>query len=205
MKVLFQSAVPLQWFSAVGKSVVFVAAMTLVFGVIYPAAVTGVSLLFPELRAGSIIEANGRPSASELIGQDYWATDLFAGRPSATVPPYDAAQGRATNLAPGNPQFKKRLKEAIAAWQARTGQKTLPPPDLITMSASGLDPHVSVAGALWQAPFVARKTGLTEAELKALIDEVSEVGLFSGRRFVNVVKLNHRVAALRRLPPENAP
>lgn len=202
MKVLFQSAVPLKWLSAVGKSFVFVAAMTLVFGVLYPAAVTGVSLLFPCLRAGSVIEVNGEPSASVLIGQDYWATDLFAGRPSAAEPPYDAAQGRATNLAPGNPQFKQRLKEAIAAWQKRTGEATLPPPDLITMSASGLDPHISIAAALWQAPFVARKTGLSEEELKTLIDEASEVGLFSGRRFVNVVKLNHRVAALRRLPPE---
>ncbi len=205
MKVIFQSAVPLKWFFAAGKSLVFVAAMTLVFGVVYPAAVTGVSLLFPSQRAGSLVEVNGRPVASRLIGEDYWPTDLFAGRPSATEPPYDAASSRATNLAPGNPRFKARVQEAIAAWQARTGQKTLPPPDLVTTSASGLDPHISEAAALWQAPFVARSTGLTEAELRTIIEETSEVGLFSGRRFVNVVKLNQRVAAERRRPPEKKP
>ena len=203
MKVLFQSTVPLKWLSAITKSFIFVAAMTMLFGVLYPATVTGVSLLFPSLRSGSLVAKDGRITASELIGQDWWALDLFAGRLSATEPPYNAAASRATNLAPGDPRFKARLREAIAAWQARTGEKTLPPPDLITMSASGLDPHISEAAALWQAPFVARSTGLSEAELRAIIDETVEVGLFSGRRFVNVVKLNYRVAALRRKPAEN--
>ena len=188
MKVLFQTKVPLQWVPALLKSLVFVAVMTAVFGVLYPAAVTGVALLFPA----------AREVGSRLIGQDFWRTDLFAGRPSANAVPYDARESRATNLAPGNPRFKARVKEAVAAWQQRTGLTTLPPADLVTASASGLDPHISEAGALWQVPFVARNTGLTEDEVKAVIEEEAEVGLFSGERFLNVLRLNERMTALRR-------
>ena len=90
------------------------------------------------------------------------------------------------------------MKAAVAAWQQRTGLTTLPPADLVTASASGLDPHISEAGALWQVPFVARNTGLTEDEVKAVIEEEAVVGLFSGKRFLNVLRLNERMTALRR-------
>lgn len=172
--------------------------MTAVFGVLYPAAVTGVALLFPAAREGTLVQFEGRVVGSRLIGQDFWRTDLFAGRPSANAVPYDARESRATNLAPGNPRFKARVKAAVAAWQQRTGLTTLPPADLVTASASGLDPHISEAGALWQVPFVARNTGLTEDEVKAVIEEEAEVGLFSGERFLNVLRLNERMTALRR-------
>lgn len=198
MKVLFQTKVPLQWVPALLKSLVFVAVMTAVFGVLYPAAVTGVALLFPAAREGNLVQFEGRVVGSRLIGQDFWRTDLFAGRPSANAVPYDARESRATNLAPGNPRFKTRVKAAVAAWQQRTGLTTLPPADLVTASASGLDPHISEAGALWQVPFVARNTGLTEDEVKAVIEEEAEVGLFSGKRFLNVLRLNERMTALRR-------
>ena len=83
MKVLFQTKVPLQWVPALLKSLVFVAVMTAVFGVLYPAAVTGVALLFPAAREGNLVQFEGRVVGSRLIGQDFWRTDLFAGRPSA--------------------------------------------------------------------------------------------------------------------------
>ena len=200
MKILFQSATPLPWLKALVKSLVFVAVMTLVFGVIYPAAVTGIALFFPHAREGSLVTVEGEVRGSRLIGQDFWPTDLFAGRPSANTVPYDARESRATNWAPDNPRFKARVQAAVAAWQQRTGEKTLPPADLVTASASGLDPHVSEAAALWQVPFVARNTGLTEKELTDLIHETAEVGLFSDARFVNVLTLNLRVTALRRRP-----
>ena len=200
MKVLFQNVVPLKWGAALLRSFLFVGVMTLVFGVVYPAAVTGVSLIFSGARSGSVIEVDGKSVASALIGQDFQTTDLFAGRRSAAATPYDATVSCASNLAPANPRFKKEVAESIAAWQKRTGESSLPPADLVTSSGSGLDPHISEAAALWQVSYVARNTGLTVQELKNLIAQESDVGLFSGRRFVNVVRLNYRVAALRRIP-----
>lgn len=194
MKVLFQSVVPLHWGEAIGKSLVFVLVTALVFGGAYPALVTGFSLLFPEARQGSLLVGK-QIEGSRLIGQDYWAGPYFVGRPSETKPACNAASSGASNLAPGNPRFKARVSERIAALQARTGQKTLPPLDLVTASASGLDPHVSEAAALWQVPGVARAAGVSETLLKERIEALAETDLFSRRRYVNVVLLNQWVAS----------
>ena len=121
MKVLFQTKVPLQWVPALLKSLVFVAVMTAVFGVLYPAAVTGVAMLFPTAREGALVQFEGRVVGSRLIGQDFWATDLFAGRPSANAVPYDARESRATNLAPGNPRFKAQVQARLRRGSSAPG------------------------------------------------------------------------------------
>jgi K+-transporting ATPase ATPase C chain len=169
--------------------------LTLITGVAYPLLVTAIGrAVMPAQAAGSLIEANGRVAGSALIGQSVSAPRYFWGRPSATSPqPYNAAASSGSNLGPSNPA----LREAVAARveqlrAADPGNTTAVPIDLVTASASGLDPHISPAAALYQAPRVARERGVDVARVRDLIAKNTEGRQWGilGEARVNVMRLN---------------
>ena len=168
---------------------------TVVAGVIYPLAVTGLAqLFFPNQANGSLIIRDGKVIGSELIGQYFDEPKYFWGRPSATSPfPYNAAASSGSNLGPTNPALIEAVKTRVEALRvADPGNAALVPVDLVTASASGLDPHISQAAALYQATRVARARGLQESQVKELIARHTEGRQFSilGEPRVNVLKLN---------------
>jgi K+-transporting ATPase ATPase C chain len=129
---------------------------TILFGLIYPLSVTGLSqLLFPHQSNGSLIKMNNEVVGSELLGQTFSGPGYFHSRPSAAGAGYDAAQSSGSNLAPTNHQLRDRIASDVAALQ--TENPTTPVPiDLVTASASGLDPHISPAAAEFQISRIAR-------------------------------------------------
>jgi K+-transporting ATPase ATPase C chain len=176
-------------------AVVLFGALTLVCGVLYPLAVTGIgAAAFPSQVAGSIIEVGGKPVGSTLIGQAFSSPQYFWGRPSATGPmPNNAANSGGSNLGPLNPAQTDAVKGRIDALKAADpGNKAPVPVDLVTASASGLDPEISVAAALYQVGRVAAARHLDSARLRALIDEHRETQYlgFFGEPRVNVLALN---------------
>ncbi|MGZ5198821.1 MAG: potassium-transporting ATPase subunit KdpC [Telluria sp.] len=181
--------------SIVRPTLVLFAVLTLLCGVIYPAAVTGVAhAAFPRQADGSLVHAGGKAVGSALIGQPFSAPGYFWSRPSATTPmPNNAAGSGGSNLGPTNPALVDAVKARIAALrQADPGNHAPVPVDLVTASGSGLDPEISVAAAEYQAGRVARARKLQEAQVRALIDAQRKdrwLGLFGEPR-VNVLKLN---------------
>lgn len=176
-------------------------ALTIVTGGAYPALVTLVAhLAFARQAAGSLEIRDGAVVGSELIGQNFDDPRLFWGRPSATTPPCNGAASSGSNLGPLNPALEEAVKRRIAALHASDPAQNAPiPVDLVTSSASGLDPHVSPAAALWQVPRVARTRGLGLAVVKALVErhvEGRDLGLLGEPR-VNVLELNLDLEQLR--------
>jgi K+-transporting ATPase ATPase C chain len=169
--------------------------LTLLTGVVYPLAVTGVGpLLFPHAANGSIAIVGGKPVGSELIGQPFSAPGHFWSRPSATGPQaYNAAVSSGSNLGPLNPALTDAVKARIAALRAADPGNDRPVPvDLVTASGSGLDPEISLAAAHYQAARVAKARGLSAEKVRALIERHAErpaLGIFGEPR-VNVLKLN---------------
>lgn len=169
--------------------------LTVLTGVMYPLAVTGLAqLLFPNQANGSLIIRDGKVIGSELIGQYFDEPKYFWGRPSATSPfPYNAAASSGSNLGPTNPALIEAVKTRVEALRvADPGNAALVPVDLVTASGSGLDPHISQAAALYQANRVARVRGLQESQVKELIGLYTEGRQFGllGEPRVNVLKLN---------------
>jgi K+-transporting ATPase ATPase C chain len=169
--------------------------LTVVTGIIYPLLVTGVvQLAFPEKANGSLIRKEGGYAGSELIGQPFDDPKYFWGRPSATPDfPYNSASSSGSNLGPSNPSLVEAVKARVEAFQkADPGNHSSIPVDLVTSSGSGLDPHISPAAALFQAPRVARVRGLSEDQVRRLVDEFTEPRQwgFLGEPRVNVLKLN---------------
>ena len=165
--------------------------MTLTLGIVYPLAVTLVSrLVFPAQAQGSLLREGATLIGSKLIGQHFSEAKYFWGRPSATTPqPYNAAASGASNLGPSNFAL---LEQVDANIQALHGSEGPAPVDLVTASASGLDPHISVAGAHFQADRVARARNLAPASVHALIDRLQSgpwLGVI-GESQVNVLELN---------------
>ncbi len=166
-----------------------------VTGLLYPLVVTGLAqLFFPRQANGSMIERGGVVQGSEWIGQPFSDPRYFWGRPSATGPfAYNAAASSGSNLGPSNPALEQAVKERVQALQAADPGNTQPVPvDLVTASASGLDPHISVAAALYQAGRVARLRGLSEAQVLDLVAQYTsgrQLG-FLGEPRVNVLLLN---------------
>ncbi|HEY3048909.1 MAG TPA: potassium-transporting ATPase subunit KdpC [Polaromonas sp.] len=169
--------------------------LTLVTGVAYPLVVTGVAQsLFPAQAAGSLILRDGKPVGSELIGQNFSDPKHFWGRPSATGPmPYNASASSGSNQGPLNPALADAVKGRIEALRAADpGNTAAVPVDLVTASASGLDPHISPAAARYQVARVAKARSLQAEKVQGLVDQQTETPLagFLGESRVNVLKLN---------------
>lgn len=185
-------------------AIVMIVAMTVITGIVYPLGMTGLAqLLFPRQANGSLIEKDGKIVGSELIGQSFTDDKYFRGRPSATtepdpkdpaktVPvPYAADNSAGSNLGPTARPLVDRMKgEAV---KLREENPSAPiPVDLVTTSASGLDPDITPAGALFQVPRVAAARGLPENQVRQLIVDNTEGRLLGviGEPHVNVLKLN---------------
>lgn len=181
---------------------VLLGVLTLVTGVAYPLVVTGAAqALFPDQAAGSLIQREGKPVGSSLIGQNFSDPKNFWGRPSATGPmPYNASASSGSNQGPLNPALVDAVKGRVEALKAADPGNTAPVPvDLVTASSSGLDPHISPAAARYQAGRVARARGMALDKVQTLVDQQTESPLMGllGEPRVNVLKLNLALDAVR--------
>ena len=190
-------------------SLVILVSMTVLLGLAYPLAMTGVSrALFPTQAAGSLIERDGKTVGSVLLGQNFTSDRYFHGRPSATtdadpndatktVPaPYNAANSAGSNLGPTSKALIDRVQADVGKLGGAADKPV--PVDLVTTSGSGLDPHISPAAAAWQVAAVAKARNLPEAELQKLVAQYTEGRVFGvlGEPRVNVLKLNLALDAL---------
>ncbi|WP_377702033.1 potassium-transporting ATPase subunit KdpC [Pseudoduganella sp. UC29_71] len=176
-------------------ALVIFGALTLICGVLYPMAVTGIgSAAFPAQAAGSIVEVSGKAVGSELIGQAFTSPRYFWGRPSATAPMANNAAGSGgSNLGPLNPALTDAVKARIDALKAADPGNPAPVPvDLVTASASGLDPEISVAAAQYQVRRIAAARGLDAEHVRVLIEREMRGRVFGffGEPRVNVLALN---------------
>ena len=192
-------------------AIVFVVGLTIITGLIYPLAMTGIAgALFPYQAQGSLIEKDGKVIGSALIGQPFAADKYFHGRPSATTGPdpkdptksvgvpYNAANSGGSNLGPTSKALADRVKEDVETLKKENPSAAVPV-DLVTTSASGLDPDISPAAALFQVPRIAKARGLTEASVSALVQSQTQgrwLGLLGEPR-VNVLKLNLALDAMK--------
>jgi potassium-transporting ATPase KdpC subunit len=185
-------------------AIVLVIALTLITGLLYPLAMTGIAgVIFPSQAQGSLIERDGKVVGSELIGQAFATDGYFHGRPSATVTPdssdptknldapYNAANSGGSNLGPTNKTLIDRIKGDVDKLKQENASVSVPV-DLVTTSGSGLDPHISPAAAFFQVPRVAKAHGIPEARVRQLIEDHVKgrfLGLL-GEPHVNVLLLN---------------
>jgi K+-transporting ATPase ATPase C chain len=185
-------------------AIVLLIALTLITGLAYPLAITGIAgVLFPYQAQGSLIERNGMVVGSELIGQVFADDKYFHGRPSATNTPdpndptknvdapYNAANSGGSNLGPTSKALADRLQGDVDKLKAENPSAGVPV-DLVTTSASGLDPHISPAAALFQIPRIAKARNLPEDRVRALVQAQTEGRLLGllGEPRVNVLALN---------------
>ena len=175
--------------------------LTLLVGVAYPALVTGIAqLAFKSQANGSLIERDGKVVGSMLIGQPFSDPKYFWSRPSATSPmPYNAGNSGGSNLGPTNSALEDAIKSRIEALKVADSTQAAPiPVDLVTASGSGLDPHISPAAALWQAPRVARLRNLPLDKVEQLIAVNTQGRTFGllGEPRVNVLMLNLALDAI---------
>jgi K+-transporting ATPase ATPase C chain len=185
-------------------AIVFIVALTLITGLAYPLAMTGIAeVIFPSRSQGSLVEKDGKVVGSELIGQVFTKGEYFHGRPSATVTPdpqdptknvdapYNAANSGGSNLGPTNQALIDRVKGDVD--KLKEENPSVPVPiDLVTTSGGGLDPHISPAAALFQVPRVAKARNMPEDRIRQLVEEHTEgrfLGLLGEPR-VNVLALN---------------
>ena len=183
-------------------ALIFLGIFTVITGVIYPLFVTGMAQAFFHHQAnGSLIEKNGKSVGSELIGQPFSDPKYFWGRLSATAPfPYNAAASSGSNYGPSNPALREAIQARIDALKAVDPDNNQPiPVDLVTFSASGLDPDISVAAADYQVPRVARYRGLSEGQVYALVNRFTKGRQFGilGEPRVNVLQLNLALDAVK--------
>lgn len=168
------------------------AVTTILLGVIYPLTVTGLAqVLFPYRANGQLIERDGVVIGSRIIGQPFSSPGYFRSRPSAAGAGYDASASSGSNLGPTNKKLIERVAADVAAYRQENATGAVPI-DLVTSSGSGLDPHVSPAGAQYQVPRVARERGISEDALRALVADFTEgrqLGVL-GEPVVNVLLLN---------------
>jgi potassium-transporting ATPase KdpC subunit len=176
-------------------AIVLFAALTVICCVVYPYAVTGIGqVAFAHEAEGSLVSRNGQAVGSILIGQAFSSPKYFWGRPSATSPmPNNAASSGGSNLGPTNPALIDAVKGRVDALKAADpGNTALIPVDLVTASASGLDPDISIAAAYYQAPRIARERQLPVESVRSLIEQQRQSQYFGffGEPRVNVLALN---------------
>lgn len=177
--------------------------LTIITGVAYPCLITGLSqLLFPNQANGSLIIRDGKVVGSSLIGQSFSEPWYLWGRLSETsLVPYNAASSSGSNLGPSNASLIDEAKTRIEVLRAADPKNTAPIPiDLVTSSGSGLDPHISPAGAYYQVPRIARARGLSEEAVRAIIHRNTKGRLFGfiGEPVVNVLKTNLDLDSLKK-------
>jgi|SRR5579863_2365691 len=168
--------------------------LTVLTGMLYPALVTGIAqAIFPRQAGGSLIEVNGKVVGSALIGQKFTRPEYFQGRPSSAGDGYDAANSGASNLGPTSQKLVDRIKADAQKFHKENPDFNGPiPADLLTSSASGLDPHISPASAAAQVSRVAKARGIAPAQIQDLVQryiEPRQLG-FLGEPRVNVLELN---------------
>src|SRR3954468_4671621 len=185
-------------------AIVFVVALTIITGLVYPFVMTGIAgVIFPYQAQGSLIERDGKVVGSALIGQEFTSERYFHGRPSATVAPdpndstktvpapYNAANSGGSNLGPTNKALVERVQGEVDKLKQENPSAPVPI-DLVTTTASGLDPDISPAAALFQVPRVAKARNMPEDRVRLLVNERIEgrtLG-FLGEPRVNVLALN---------------
>ena len=192
-------------------ALVFIVALTLITGLAYPLAITGLAgVLFPYQAKGSMIERDGKIIGSAMIGQEFTNERYFQGRPSATTAPdpadstktvsapYNAANSAGSNLGPTNRALIERVQADVEKRKAENPSAPVPV-DLVTTTGSGLDPHISPEAALFQIPRVAKVRDVPESRLRQLVSERVEGRLFGllGEPRVNVLALNIALDAMK--------
>jgi K+-transporting ATPase ATPase C chain len=181
-------------FSELKPAILMTIVMTVITGIVYPLAVTGVAQqVFPKHANGSLIERNGKVAGSELIGQNFTKPEYFHPRPSVAGSGYDAANSGGSNLGPTNPALPDRLTKDAAQFRKDNPDYSGPiPADAITSSASGLDPDITPDNAMAQAARVAKARGISTEAVRQLVaanTQGRDFGVFGEPR-VNVLKLN---------------
>ena len=180
-------------------ALILLVALTLLTGILYPLAVTGAAqLVFPHQANGSLIQRQGRVVGSELIGQNFAGAGYFHGRPSAAGKDgYDGAGSAGSNLAPGSRDLRDAIAKRMADLRAANPKAAIPA-DLVTASASGLDPDISPEAALFQVQLIAAKRGLAPGALANLVARDTHGALlgFLGEPRVNVLELNLELDAM---------
>ena len=187
-------------FKELRPAIVSFSLLTLLTGIVYPLALTGMSqLLMPQNANGSLMLKNGKAIGSTLIGQSFGDPGNFWSRPSATAPmPYNGTASGGSNLGPTNPALIDAVKARVQALHAADPDNRAPiPVDLVTASGSGLDPDISPAAAAYQVARVAKARGMSVAAVRRLVEQYTQQRQFGilGEARVNVLKLNAALAA----------
>jgi len=187
-----------QIYPAIAMTVV----LTVILGIVYPVLVTGLAyIIFPSKARGSLIEKNGKVIGSSLIGQSFTGPGYFHSRPSAAGAGYDATASAGSQLGPTSQKLMDNVKTTAESLREENPNTPIPV-DLVTASASGLDPHITPAGAEFQVPRVAKVRGLNQDEVRRVVREHTEGRQFGllGEPRVNVLELNLALDARQPMP-----